>query len=62
MVQFIAKIVLLPLLICWTIHSTTGPLRDVHGVNTEKKRRRKKTEVARRIKGGHEKKGDRSSQ
>ena len=29
---------------------------------TEKRRRRKKTEVARRIKGGNEKEGDRSSQ
>ena len=28
----------------------------------EKKRRRKETEVARRIKGGNEKEGDRSSQ
>ena len=29
---------------------------------TEKRRRRKETEVARRIKGGNEKEGDRSSQ
>ena len=29
----------------------SGPLRDVHGV-TEKRRGRKETEVARRIKGG----------
>jgi len=29
---------------------------------TEKKRRRKVTEVARRLKGGNEKEGDRSSQ
>jgi len=29
---------------------------------TEKRRRRKVTEVARRIKGGNEKEGDRSSQ
>ena len=30
----------------------SGPLRDVHGGYTEKRRRRKDTEVARRIKGG----------
>ena len=33
------------------MHSTTGPLRDVHGV-IQKRRGRKETEVARRIKGG----------
>ena len=33
------------------MHSTTGPLRDVHGSYTEKRRGRKETEVARRIKG-----------
>ena len=33
------------------MHFTTGPLRDVHGV-IEKRRGRKETEVARRIKGG----------
>ena len=43
------------------MHSTTGLLRDVHGY-TEKRRRRKETEVARRIKGGNEKEGDRSRQ
>ena len=41
------------------VHSTTGPLRDVHGVIQG--RRRKETEVARRIKGGNEREGDRSS-
>jgi len=41
------------------VHSTTGLLRDVHGVI---QRRRKETEVARRIKGGNEKEGDRTSQ
>jgi len=40
------------------VHSTTGPLRDY----TEKRRGRKETEVARRIKGGNEKERDRSSQ
>ena len=33
------------------MHSTTGPLRDVHSY-TEKRRGRNETEVARRIKGG----------
>ena len=33
------------------MHSTTGPLRDVHSY-TEKRRRRKETEVARKIMGG----------
>ena len=48
----------------------SGLLRDVHGViqrreekrREEKRRGRKETEVARRIKGGNEKEGDRSSQ
>jgi len=36
------------------VHSTTGPHRDVHRVI--QRRGRKETEVARRIKGGNEKK------
>jgi len=43
------------------VHSTTGPLRVVQSY-TEKRRRRKVAEVARRINGGNEKEGDRSSQ
>jgi len=43
------------------VHSTTGLLRDVHSY-TEKRRGRKETEVARRIKGGNQKERDRSSQ
>ena len=41
----------------------SGPLRDVHGEHIyEKRRGRKETEVARRIKGGNEKERDRISQ
>ena len=43
------------------VHSTTGRLRDVHGF-IEKRRGRKGTEVARRIKGGNKNERDRSSQ
>ena len=41
----------------------SGLLRDVHGEHIyEKRRGRKETEVARRIKGGNEKERARSSQ
>ena len=43
------------------MHSTTGPLRDVHGSYTEKRRGRKETKVARRIKGGNEEERDPAS-
>jgi len=43
------------------VHSTTGSLRDVHGV-IQRREDGGRRQVARRIKGGNEKEGDRSSQ